>query len=156
MFDSQGNSKICDFGECLKISDHSIAYVNLKKYYNSPESFRDKTLYYAQDFWHLGICIFAMLTGDYPFQTKESVLNDQLPDMNEVRLLKLDEFKISNESYQIVTKLLNKDHKQRLASVGVKMEPFYKDFDWIKLENGTLEPPIKPKLVIIIYLLKTF
>ena len=119
MFDSKGNSKICDFGECLKISDHSIAYVNLKKFYNSPESLRDKTLYYAQDFWNLGICIFGMLTGKYPFQTKESVLNDQLPDMNEARSNKLEEFKVSNESYQIVTKLLNKDHKQRLASVDI-------------------------------------
>jgi serine/threonine protein kinase len=99
---------------------------------------------------------FGMLTGDYPFQTKESVLNDQLPDMNEVRLNKQEEFKISDESYQIVTKLLNKDHKQRLASVDIKMEPFYKDFDWIKLENGSMEPPIKPKLVIIINSLKTF
>jgi hypothetical protein len=84
------------------------------------------------------------------------VLNDQLPDMNEARSNKLDEFKISDESYQIVTKLLNKDHKQRLGSVDTKIEPFYKDFDWIKLENGTLEPPIKPKLVSLIYLLKTF
>ena len=122
----------------------------MKKFYNSPESLRDKTLYYAQDFWNLGICIFGMLTGKYPFQTEESVLNDQLPDMNEARSNKLEEFKVSNESYQIVTKLLNKDHKQRLASVDIKMEPFYKDFDWIKLENGSMEPPIKPKLVIII------
>jgi hypothetical protein len=96
-----------------------------------------------------------MLTSKYPFKTRESVLNDQLPDMNEVRLLKQDEFKINDESYSIVKKLLNKYHNQRLVSVDIKMEPFYKDFDWTKLENGTLEPPIKPKLVILINLLKT-
>ena len=138
------------------MSDKTTSYESFTIFYNSPESLCDEVLYYAQDFWSFGVCIFYMLTSKYPFKTRESVLNDQLPDMNEVRLLKQDEFKINDESYSIVTKLLNKDHNKRLVSVDIKMEPFYKDFDWIKLENGSMEPPIKPKLVIIIYSLKTF
>jgi serine/threonine protein kinase len=53
--DSQGNSKICDFGECLKMSDKTTSYESFTIFYNSPESLCDEVLYYAQDFWSFGI-----------------------------------------------------------------------------------------------------
>ena len=91
-----------------------------------------------------------MLTSKLPFSTEESIIIHPLPDMNEVRYFKEDAFKVSNEACQIVEKFLNKDHNQRLQSPNdIEMEPFYQDFEWNKLKNGLLKPPIRPKIVLI-------
>jgi serine/threonine protein kinase len=124
--------------------------------YSSPETISEEMMFYASDFWSLGICIFAMFTGKFPFENKESIFNDQLPDMNKIRYLKEEEYKVSDEACQFVMKLLNKDHTKRLVSVDIKMDPFYRGFDWNKLENGLLKPPIKPKLVNILFLTLCF
>ena len=113
--------------------------------YSSPETISEEKIFYASDFWSLGICIFTMLTGKFPFENKESIFNGQLPYMNEIRHLKEEEYKVSDEACQFVTKILNKDHTKRLVSVDIKMDPFYRGFDWHKLENGLLKPPIKPR-----------
>jgi hypothetical protein len=55
---------------------------------------------------------------------------------------------ISEHGCNFVCKLLKKKPAERLRSrenpEQIKEHPFFKSIDWTQLENGGLEPPIKP------------
>ncbi len=133
--------------------------------YKSPESFQTNYLNYSTDFWAFGVCIFRMFTGQYPFENKNQIKDDtSIPDLNETRKLYLlvpsifsspilnNKYSVSEISCDFVSRLLNKNLNERLGNREnneyIKNEPFFSSIDWNKLENGQLEPPINPKLVI--------
>ena len=103
----------------------------------------DRRLEFSFDFWTLGISIYKMLTGNYPFLDTESIMNDDIP--------RLQELSISNEAKEFLKNLLNKNLFERLGSKqnpkNVKQDPFFNEINWEKLENGELEPPFKPVVV---------
>jgi serine/threonine protein kinase len=164
LLDSNGNAKLCDFTLCRKVR-------NVKKEkdfgtltYKSPETFESFSPEYSIDFWSFGVCIFIMFTNAYPFQkvkhTKDS--NKKVPNLNETlkrsqnKLSRLfngynKNSKISQIACEFVSKLLNKNINERLGNkldnTDIKNEPFFASINWIKLENGQLEPPINPDLV---------
>ena len=41
------------------------------------------------------------------------------------------------------------DDVRSISPNEIEMEPFFKDFEWNKLKNGLLKPPIRPKIVLI-------
>jgi hypothetical protein len=80
-----------------------------------------------------------MLTYEKPFSELEVLVPSHL--------------KLSKTSHEFVTKLLNiKDTECLLCSERIKNDSFFKDIDWIKLENGILDPPIDPKVYIILFI----
>jgi serine/threonine protein kinase len=91
-----------------------------------------------------------MLTGEYPFDKDEDVenVNCKMPDPNDKIKAKTNE--IDQNACDFVSKLLVKNLQERLISKElIKNDPFFSEIDWIKLEKGQIEPPIKPDLVII-------
>jgi len=118
--------------------------------YRSPESLNSLDLDYSLDYWSLGVCVYLMLTGKYPFDDIKDVKNNDLlmPDPNEKRVFKEDKYKISENVCDFVSQLLKKDLNERLISAhGVKSHLFFSEIDWNLLENGKIIPPIKPCLV---------
>ena len=122
-------------------------------YYCAPESLF--SFQYSLDIWSFGICVYALLTGSYPFSSRERAISDDLPDLNEMRVLKGDNYLIDKKSCEFVGKLLEKDYNLRLSDEVIKNDPFYFNFDWDKLDNGKLRPPIEPNVVITL-ILNTF
>ena len=98
---------------------------------------------YSVDYWRLGLIIYQMFTGKLPFLNKQSILNDEIPG--------LQELEISSEAKELILSLLNKDLFKRLGSLKnpkkIKEEPFFKEINWKKLKNGEFEPPFKPIVV---------
>ena len=98
---------------------------------------------YSVDYWRLGLIIYQMFTGKLPFLNKQSILNDEIPG--------LQELEISSEAKELISSLLNKDLFKRLGSLKnpkkIKEEPFFKEINWKKLKNGDIEPPFKPIVV---------
>ena len=98
---------------------------------------------YSVDYWRLGLIIYQMFTGKLPFLNKQSILNDEIPG--------LQELEISSEAKELISSLLNKDLFKRLGSLKnpkkIKEEPFFKEINWKKLKNGVIEPPFKPIVV---------
>ena len=167
LLDSNGNAKLCDFGFCRKISNKS-SYIYGTEKFRSPESFVGGYLHYSLDFWSLGICIYYMLTGEFPFENEKKLSDDtKMPDMNLIiaknhtnilnklflgRVTSIDDrFKISHVACEFVSKLLNKDLEERLGNKDnnedIKSEPFFASIEWDKLEKGELKPPIDPNVV---------
>jgi serum/glucocorticoid-regulated kinase 2 len=85
--------------------------------------------------------MYKCLTGKFPFLYAESIVNDEIPYLNELDI-------ISNEAKQIISDLLNKNRDERLNLSQIKVHEFFKDIDWLKLEKGETEPPFKPTVVI--------
>ena len=154
-----GNAKICDFGLCKKFSTKDDKVVGTIQY-SAPEIYSEFGYSYEIDFWSLGILIFYLLTFDYPFKTIKNAINDRLPDLNEKSKIKNKQYEISQVTSNFVSKLLKKNPKKRLGSSNldenIRNDPYFDTIDWIKLENGELTPPFKPKQVKILLILKSF
>jgi len=118
---------------------------------------------HSVDYWSLGINAFSLFVGNYPFSSHEnegvgltiekSIVNDPLPDLNKTRKKEHPQLKeISEAGCDFVRKLLNKNPDERLGSItnpeNIKKHDFFRKINWIQLENGKLEPPIKPNVII--------
>jgi serine/threonine protein kinase len=163
LLDSNGNSKLCDFSLCKKINNKKILLYGTTLY-KSPESFELNYPNYSLDFWSFGICIFRMFTNKYPFKD-EVIIKDsniKIPNLNEkkkknkysILIVKIKQLIASEIACDFISKLLDKNFEQRLGSKqdnqNIKNEDFFASIDWIKLENGEINPPINPKLVYFI------
>ena len=126
-------------GEQKDETNHS--YETLE--YSAPEYWKG-SLRYSVDFWALGIIVYKMLTGNFPFLSIDSILTDEIPDIQNLVL--------TNEAQQFIKDLLIKEKDERLGSrknnKNVKEHPFFESINWNKVENGELEPPFKPIEVI--------
>jgi len=150
LLDLNGNCKLSSFFRVEDITQERKKIFNLKDIeYNAQEiygfgKFRyENKNSYSIDHWSLGIVIYKCLTGKFPFLYAESIVNDEIPNLNE-----LD---ISNEAKQIISGLLNKNRDERLNLSQIKVHEFFKDIDWLKLEKGEIEPPFKPTTVNYIF-----
>ena len=114
--------------------------------YRSPESINLNYLDYSIDYWSFGVCVYLMLTGSFPFDSKEiNDIHHIIPDPNEKRLIKDKKNKIKEISCDFVYKLLNKNLNERLIKKeAIKIHPFFNSIDWNQLENGETKPQIKP------------
>ena len=140
VLDSKRNAKLCDFGLSLSYYKQPLIKSQFTK---APEEIVTPGLYfYSIDYWHYGIMLYRMLTAVFPFKTNQSMINEEMPDLN---VKKKNKNEISQITCDFVSKLLKKDPNERLTSERIKDEAFFKDIDWNKLEDGVLEPPIPPE-----------
>ena len=158
LLDSKGNAKICDFGICYYLKpNQKLNGLCGTAQYIAPEIY-EKSYDYSVDFWSLGIAIFRLFSSEFPFNAntsfgtiEKSVRADPLPKINEIRHKNYPEIKeISNSGCDIIEKLLNKNPDERLGSKAnpqnIKDHPFFSSINWSKLENGEIDPPIKPNV----------
>lgn len=157
LLDSKGHSKIADFDQCQNLIYYRIDHCKnlnesnnkmpfeMKKFskYIAPEGLTNGKIDYSFDFWSLGILMFKMLTGHFPFQDEESIKRDELPIMNDS----------SEHANHFVKNLLVKDKDKRYITQSdksnnlyMKYHDFYLGIDWTKLENGESEPVFKPRI----------
>ena len=78
------------------------------------------------DYLNFGIIICQMLTGNMSFNDLED----------------FESLNLTNESAKdLIKDILNKQHEN------IKTKTFFNGIDWIKLENGEINPPFKPVVV---------
>ena len=101
------------------------------------------------DWWNLGIIIFEMIYGITPFYSEE---NTELKNMicnNELKFP--DKPLISNSCKDLISRLLNKQYKERLGFNKdfdeIKNHEFFKDINFDDISNKKIESPYKPKII---------
>lgn len=107
---------------------------------------------HAVDWWAIGILIYEMIVGFPPFYHKNQSTMYELIEKFPVKFPDPDKHKIlmSEEVKDLITKLLEKDPRDRLGTVGeveaIISHPWFADIDFTKLLNKEIEPPFKPEL----------
>ena len=156
MLDSNGNCKICDFEDCTNYKEEEKIKYNMTdgavttsgKYqileYEPPEIYTNNShIEYSADYWALGISMYKMFTGNFPFLNRESIINGEIPEIINIE--------ISKEAIDIIKSLLNKNLFERLGSrknpKKIKQDLFFQEIDWIAIENLEIKPPFKPNVV---------
>jgi len=114
--------------------------------YEPPEGFLEGRIEFSADYWKLGISIYKMLTGHFPFKNEQSIIDDEIPH--------LQELEISQEAKEILKSLLNKNLFERLGSRKNPISNFDselrgKNWDGIELDLENLSEYIEKDFEII-------
>lgn len=106
----------------------------------APEIIKNMGYTYKVDWWSVGTILYQMLVGYVPFyhpnvQTMYGkILEDQL---------RLPSY-LSEEACTLLKGLINKDPKKRFGFKRLRNSSFFQGFEWDKLINQEIEPPLKP------------
>lgn len=141
--------KMADFGLCKEgvgYGDRTGTFCGTPEFL-APEVLLEPTYTRAVDWWGLGVLVYEMLVGESPFpgDIEEEIFEAITRD--EVKYPRY----LSNESVQIMRRLLKKNVERRLGSSekdaeDVKKQAFFKNIDWDGLLKKRVRPPFVPSI----------
>ena len=145
MLDSNGYLKMIDFGTAKILTDYTSTIIGTP-HYIAPEILQGKGYSMSCDFWSVGICMYEIFYGIYPFGNYANEVIEIYKDI----LNKDFSFPSDNAKYahvnSFIRDLLNKKVNQRICNFSIlKKKPFFENFDFDKLNDFKLKPPTKPK-----------
>jgi len=144
MIDANGYLKMIDFGTAKVLKDYTSTIIGTP-HYIAPEILQGKGYSLSCDFWSLGICMYEIFYGIYPFGNTANEVIDIYKDVLKKNLA----FPTENSKYanvnSFIKELLTKKVNERLCNVSkLKHKPFFEGFDFNKLNDFQLNPPYKP------------
>ena len=144
MIDSNGYLKMIDFGTAKVLHDYTNTVIGTP-HYISPEILSNSGYSLSCDFWSVGICMFEMFYGVYPFgQHANEVLQIYKEVLRKELHFPTNDSKYTNVN-SFIRDLLTKKVNQRLCNVEVlKKRPFFDKFDWDGLIDFRMVPPYIP------------
>ena len=142
MIDPNGYLKMIDFGTAKVLKDYTSTIIGTP-HYIAPEILQGKGYSLSCDFWSLGICMFEIFYGIYPFGNTANEVIEIYKDVLKKNLV----FPSENSKYtnvnSFIKELLTKKVNERLCNVSkLKHKPFYEGFDSNKLNDFQLNPLI--------------
>ena len=148
MIDSNGYLKMIDFGtsKVLTFSDYTSTIIGTP-HYVSPEILQGRGYSLSCDFWSLGICMYEIFYGKYPFGNYAIEVIEIYKEI----LRNSFSFPIENKKVEkansFISCLLNKKVNERICNVSsLKKKPFYEGFEFDKLIELRLKAPFKPNM----------
>ena len=145
MIDSNGYLKMIDFGTAKILTDYTSTIIGTP-HYIAPEILQGKGYSMSCDFWSVGICMYEIFYGIYPFGNYANEVIEIYKDV----LNKDFSFPSENSKYanvnSLIRDLLTKKVNMRLCNVSsLKRRPFFEGFDFDKLNDFKIQPLYKPK-----------
>eukprot|EP01065_Artemidia_motanka_P037358 TRINITY_DN4579_c1_g1_i1.p1 TRINITY_DN4579_c1_g1~~TRINITY_DN4579_c1_g1_i1.p1 ORF type:complete len:634 (+),score=153.95 TRINITY_DN4579_c1_g1_i1:86-1903(+) len=139
-----GYVKLTDFGFATAVhADEKVFKRNGTPVYMAPEMIQRREGYsYPVDVWALGVLIYAMLTGYFPFhgdtarQTLEFVCT---------RLLAYPPgIAVTDSARSLLGHCLDRDPDARITCAQMRSDPFFRTIDFVRLERREVRPPFQP------------
>jgi cGMP-dependent protein kinase len=144
MIDTNGYLKMIDFGTAKILKDYTSTIIGTP-HYIAPEILQGKGYSLSCDFWSLGICMFEIFYGIYPFGNNANEVIDIYKDVLKKSLVFPSENSKVAGVNSFIKELLAKKVNERLCNVSkLKQKPFFEGFEFNKLNDFQLEPPFKP------------
>ena len=146
LFDEYGDVKLTDFGLSKSFkNDEYFSTTSGSPMYAPPELMsRKKYKGPPADIWSLGVCLFTMVCGSFPF-TGES-LEELIHQIKNKDLEIPDSLNISPLFKDLIPKILDKNTKTRLTIEQIKQHPWLHilDFNYLKSPGIILDNDIIP------------
>jgi serine/threonine protein kinase len=103
---------------------------------------------YMTDYWSLGVIVYQMLTGKFPFKASDTA-------DKELRIMKINQINFPNgvsaDCVEFIRSILKVDETSRLGYglnglSDIQKHPFFSssDFDWSQVMTKRCKPPIIP------------
>ena len=148
MIDSNGYLKMIDFGtsKVLSLTDYTSTVIGTP-HYIAPEILLGKGYSLSCDFWSLGICMYEIFYGKYPFGNFANEVIEIYKDILRKDYSYPSESKKVANVNSFIDCLLNKKVNERICNVSkLKKMPFFEGFEFDKLIEFRLKPPFKPNI----------
>ena len=144
MIDQNGYLKMIDFGTAKVLKDYTSTIIGTP-HYIAPEILQGKGYSLSCDFWSLGICMYEIFYGIYPFGNDANEVIEIYKEVLKKNVsFPTENSKVSNLNI-FIKNLLAKKVNERLCNVSkLKQKPFFEGFDFNKLNDFQLDPPYKP------------
>uniref|UniRef100_A0A8D1BUK3 Protein kinase C n=1 Tax=Sus scrofa TaxID=9823 RepID=A0A8D1BUK3_PIG len=151
LLDAEGHCKLADFGMCKEGILNGVTTTTFcgTPDYIAPEILQELEYGPSVDWWALGVLMYEMMAGQPPFEADneddlfESILHDDV----------LYPVWLSKEAVSILKAFMTKNPHKRLGCVAaqngedaIKQHPFFKEIDWVLLEQKKIKPPFKPRI----------
>ncbi|KAM6956839.1 protein kinase C epsilon type-like [Aplochiton taeniatus] len=151
LLDAEGHCKLADFGMCKEGILNGVTTTTFcgTPDYIAPEILQELEYGPSVDWWALGVLMYEMMAGQPPFEADneddlfESILHDDV----------LYPVWLSKEAVSILKAFMTKSPAKRLGCVvtqgleeAIKVHPFFKEIDWVLLEQRKVKPPFKPRI----------
>ncbi|KAL2102228.1 hypothetical protein ACEWY4_001396 [Coilia grayii] len=151
LLDAEGHCKLADFGMCKEGILDGVTTTTFcgTPDYIAPEILQELEYGPSVDWWALGVLMYEMMAGQPPFEADneddlfESILHDDV----------LYPVWLSKEAVNILKAFMTKSPSKRLGCVvsqgmeeAIKAHPFFRDIDWVLLEQRRVRPPFKPRI----------
>eukprot|EP00668_Euglena_longa_P000896 GGOE01001082.1.p1 GENE.GGOE01001082.1~~GGOE01001082.1.p1 ORF type:complete len:458 (-),score=84.65 GGOE01001082.1:218-1468(-) len=147
VLDEAGNAMLIDFGLAKPLppscKDGGANYFGQPNYYLSPEMVKGEPFGVEVDWWMLGVFIYQMLTGVFPWtgRNPREVHTQVISPMPVV----VPPGYCSQEATDFITRILFKDRRQRLRTAAqVKSHPWLVTIPWDALLHRQCDTPWKP------------
>uniref|UniRef100_A0A8C2DD80 protein kinase C n=1 Tax=Cyprinus carpio TaxID=7962 RepID=A0A8C2DD80_CYPCA len=151
LLDAEGHCKLADFGMCKEGILNGVTTTTFcgTPDYIAPEILQELEYGPSVDWWALGVLMYEMMAGQPPFEADneddlfESILHDDV----------LYPVWLSKEAVSILKAFMTKSPSKRLGCVltqgleeAIKVHPFFKEIDWVLLDQRKIKPPFKPRI----------
>ncbi|KAI0560537.1 Serine/threonine protein kinase [Gracilaria domingensis] len=136
--DESGHIRIGDLGLAKYLDDKSSRDGCLRtnticgtRTYVAPEMLMGKPYSFEVDLWCLGVMLYRIMSGDYPYHAQRA--KDLFERIKYDKVL-IPPF-LSPDAQDLLAGLLNKDPTRRLSVNTVKKHPFFRDIKWNDVLN---------------------
>ena len=147
MINSDGYLKMIDFGTAKIIKNYTSTIIGTP-HYMAPEILKGKGYSLSCDFWSLGICMYEIFYGIYPFGNYANEVIEIYKDILTKNFICPNENSKTVSVNCLIRDLLNKKVNERECNVNNLMnKPFFEGFDFEQLIDFKLEPPYKPRKI---------
>ena len=145
MIDANGYLKMIDFGTAKVLKDYTSTIIGTP-HYIAPEILQGKGYSLSCDFWSLGICMYEIFYGIYPFGNTANEVIDIYKEVLKKNLCFPSESSKYAHVNAFIRELLAKKVNERVCNVSkLKQKTFFEGFEFNKLNDFQLEPPYKPE-----------
>eukprot|EP01119_Soliformovum_irregulare_P011618 TRINITY_DN2931_c0_g1_i1.p1 TRINITY_DN2931_c0_g1~~TRINITY_DN2931_c0_g1_i1.p1 ORF type:complete len:291 (-),score=66.24 TRINITY_DN2931_c0_g1_i1:44-916(-) len=137
MVDQDGNVRLIDFGLCYITETKSTSSLCTDRVgsiaYVAPEVLR-KMPYdgFAADIWSLGIVVFSLLFGSFPFSMEDR--RDMVRDPTTEVQLEFPDVEVSKDARDLIRQLLEVDPVKRITLDDMRCHP------WLDRKSKTTKP----------------
>ena len=144
MVDANGYLKMIDFGTAKILTDYTSTVIGTP-HYIAPEILKGKGYSLSCDFWSVGVCMYEIFYGIYPFGHFATEVIEIYKEILHQEFFFPSGSEVHENVNKFIKDLLTKKVNLRICNINIlKRRAFFDKFDWDGLTDYKLKPPFIP------------